>query len=310
MLINDCEQYIKAPFENEAEIDLVVQKYSELLFGSTSIYLPQTRITTAGGRGTIPDAIVIDVQSEEWYVVEAERATHGTWEHIAPQISKQLAAVGWPDTRELILKLALELIRTKPTLAEIFEEIGIDKLQVHGKLQSILSKLPTIAIPIDRVPKDLTEWVQTLKNNTKIWVIEKYISTTDPPRVLYSIPDENLPTIATTATSGGLLSTIRTTGSQPYQELLDAGLISDGQILFLEYGPRGGQRKTYPGTVRKEGIEVDGAVYAPSPAAVRCIQKAGSQRKTANGWIMWKTQAGEYLNNLYAKLNGGGQDLG
>jgi len=54
--------------------------------------------------------------------------------------------------------------------------------------------------------------------------------------------------------------------------------------------------------VKKEGIEVDGNVYSPSYAAVYCIQKAGSPRKTANGWIMWKTKEGEYLDDLYKQI--------
>lgn len=302
MLINDNEQFIKAQFDNEAEIDDVVRKYSEQLFGSGSIYLPKAKISTSGGRGTIPDAFVIDIQSEEWYIVEAERAIHGTWEHIAPQISKQLAAVGSLDSRELILQLALDVIRSKPSLSEMFREIGIDTLEIHGKLQRILRNLPTIAIPIDRIPKDLTDWVQTLKNNTKIWVIEKYVSMNDPNRILYSIPDDNLPTITTTSSEGTILSAVRRTSSQPFQELLDAGLLSEGQNLLLDYGPRGGERKTFSGTVRKEGIEVDGTVYSPSYAAVSCIQKTGSHRTTANGWIMWRTNKGEYLNELYTKL--------
>ena len=39
-----------------------------------------------------------------------------------------------------------------------------------------------------------------------------------------------------------------------------------------------------------------------SAAAVYCIQKAGSPRETANGWIMWKTEAGIYLNEFYNKV--------
>jgi hypothetical protein len=304
MLINDQEQFLKAQFDNEAEIDGIVQKYSEQLFGSSSIYLPKTKITTSGGRGTIPDAFVIDVQSEEWFLVEAERAVHGTWEHIAPQISKQLAAVSTLETRELLLQIALNLIASNRVLRDIFQDLGIGELEIHGKLQKILRKPPTIAIPIDRIPKDLTEWVQTLKNNTKIWVIEKYVSTTNPNRVLYSFPDENLPTLTTISNQGADLSSVRATGSQPFQEVLDAGLLSEGQVLLMDYGPRGSDRRTFQGIVRKEGIEVEGKVYSPSYAAVRCIQQAGSSRTTANGWIMWKTQDGEYLTDLYEKLDG------
>lgn len=40
-----------------------------------------------------------------------------------------------------------------------------------------------------------------------------------------------------------------------------------------------------------------------SAAAVYCMQKAGSTRETANGWVMWKTENGTYLIEFYNKLN-------
>ena len=171
MLINDKELYISTPFDNEDEIENVVTKYAEYLFGSNIIYLAQTRIKTIGGKGTIPDAIVIDFEKEEWYVVEAERAIHGTWDHIAPQVSKQLAAVESSETRDLILQIALKEIKNNKELKNLFLEIGIDELEIHGKLQKILKKRPTIAIPIDAFPTDLRDWAQTLKNTVKIWIL-------------------------------------------------------------------------------------------------------------------------------------------
>jgi hypothetical protein len=109
MLINDSQQLVKTSFDGEAEIESVVQKYAEQLFGSSIIYLPQTRISTLGGKNTIPDAIVIDIQSEEWFIVEAERAVHGTWEHIAPQVSRQLASawnISWANAAGVRLMYA------------------------------------------------------------------------------------------------------------------------------------------------------------------------------------------------------------
>src|SRR5215208_7286495 len=123
MLINDSQQFIKTSFSSEAEIESVVQRYAERLFGSSIIYLPQTKIATLGGKNTVPDAIVIDVQAEEWFVVEAERAIHGTWEHIAPQVSRQLAAVGSARTRELILQIALKMITQSKQLREMFKDL-------------------------------------------------------------------------------------------------------------------------------------------------------------------------------------------
>lgn len=109
MLVAVSDQFSRAAFSNEAELEYVVQQYADLLFGANIIYLPQTRIATIGGRGTVPDAIVIDIENGLWYVVEAELAHHGTWEHIAPQVSRQLAAVGAPNTLEVLLQLALSV---------------------------------------------------------------------------------------------------------------------------------------------------------------------------------------------------------
>jgi hypothetical protein len=302
LLVSKSESYMKAAFTDESEIERVVQTYAEQLFGSSILYLPQTRISTIGGRGTIPDAIVLDIGTNEWYLVEAERAIHGTWEHIAPQVSRHLAAVAAPRSLEVVIELALDLLRSSSDLREMFRDVGISELEIHGRLQGILRKAPTIAIPIDALPRDLAEWAQTLRNNVKIWVLEKYVSTSDPNRILYSLPDENFPTLSTSPASAGVVSDLRTAGSQPFQELINAMPQLVGQKLRLEYGPRGGERRTFEGVFRPDGVEVDGKVYSPSYAAVYCIQKAGSPRKTANGWIMWRTEDGDFLADLYGRL--------
>jgi hypothetical protein len=300
MIVAGKNKYFRAPFDNEAEIEAVVRDYAEYLFGSSIISIPKSKIMTMGGAGTIPDGFVIDVESEEWFVVEAELASHGTWQHIAPQISKQLAAVDSLATRDSILKLALELVRTDKEAAAAFAELDIPQLEIHGKLQSILKKSPTIAIPIDGVPSDLQAWVKTLKFEVKIWVIEKYKSL-DGGSTFYSIPDENVPTI-TTRTNKGLPTSVTARLSQPYQDVMQAGLIHEGQTVLLEYGPRGKEKIEFKGILRKDGVEVDGKVMSLSASAVYCIQKAGSERETANGWIKWKTQDGTYLSAFYNQL--------
>jgi hypothetical protein len=302
MLANRSEQYIRTSFVDEAEIEGVVQQFAEQLFGSSIVYLSQARITTLGGKGSIPDAVVIDFESNEWYLVEAERAVHGTWEHIAPQVSRQLTAVSSAKTRDALVQLALAQVHQSVELQDRFHEIGVEQLHVHGHVEAILAKAPTIAIPIDAIPKDLTDWARTLKNDVKIWLVEKFVSTSDQTRVLYSLPDENLPTIVTAATSANSVSAVRATGSRPFQELIGAMPELLGQPVFMEYGPRGSERQKFHGTIRQDGIEVEGQTYSPSYAAVRCMQKAGSTRKTANGWIRWKTQHGEVLNELYERV--------
>ena len=74
MLISDKSRYVRVAFDNEAEIEDVVLDNAGLLFGPHAIILKQARITTVGGRATVPDGIAIDLQEEEWYLIEAERA--------------------------------------------------------------------------------------------------------------------------------------------------------------------------------------------------------------------------------------------
>jgi hypothetical protein len=49
-------------------------------------------------------------------------------------------------------------------------------------------------------------------------------------------------------------------------------------------------------------LEIDGKVFSASYAAVHCINRAGSPRKTANGWILWRNANGQLKNDLYQKL--------
>ena len=66
------------------------------------------------------------------------------------------------------------------------------------------------------------------------------------------------------------------------------------------YKPRGGDRKTYKALIDKDGsITVIGKKFSsPSYAAIFCIQNAGSDRKTVNGWTSWKVSNGKFLSDL------------
>lgn len=301
MIVHGTNKYFRAPFTDENEIEKVVKDYAEYLFGSSILLLPKSKITTIGGTGTIPDGFVVDIESEEWFMVEAELASHGTWQHIAPQVSKQLAATDSQATRDSLLNICLEMVRKDKLTASVFADLGIPQLEIHGKLQTILAKPPTIAIPIDGIPSDLQSWVKTLKFPVKIWLIEKYQSF-DGKNIFYSIPDENVPTLTTQSAKGELISTFSNRLSQPFQEVMQAGLIQEGQIVLLDYGPRGKPKKQWQGILRKDGVEIDGKIMSLSAAAVYCIKKAGSHRETANGWNMWKTEEGTYLNEFFNKI--------
>jgi hypothetical protein len=301
MLIGSTDKYTRVAFDNEAEIEGVVADNTDLLFGPYIIYLPKTKISTVGGFGTIPDGIVVDIENGCWYIVEAERASHGTWDHIAPQVSKQLTAVSKQGTLDKIADLAIEQLNNDEILkSAIIDELLISEIHMHKRIAEIVKNNPIVAIPIDDEPADLREWAGTLKHEVRVWLIKKYESS-NTKQILYSIPDEEVGGTTITSKEDTLPGATKAGGSI-FRDLLKAGKVHVADKLDMEYGPRGQEKKQFTGIVRDDGLEVDGKVYSLSYAAVLCMQKAGSKRKTANGWIMWRDKNGKLMDELYTQL--------
>lgn len=301
MLIAAEGQYFRTAFRNEGELKSVVRQQAVFLFGENILFLPKTKITTLDGVGAISDGFIVDVRNERWYLVEAELAHHGVWQHIAPQVAKQVVAMDNREAREKLLHIRLELIKTDAAAAEIFQELDIAPMAI-GRLKKILSQPP-----IDAVPEDLCSCSGTLRFAVKIWLIEKY-RRLDGDEVIYALPEENRPTFSSTASASidpgseddETANGARTT--QLWQNVLQADLLQTGQSLLLSYGPQDQPEATFRGLVREDGIKIDGRIMSPSTAALYCMRQAGSPRHLANGWAMWRTEEGVLLDELYRWL--------
>ncbi len=298
MILNDHQFFTKSSFTSESELESVLWKYSKYFFGSTILILPKAKIKTISGSGTIPDGFVIDFQNQSWYVVEAEIASHGVWTHIAPQISKQLTAIEHRETKEKLLDLAIKEIKSIRDSESFLDELNLKPIDVPGVIKSILNKPPVLALPIDEIPPDLTAWVNTIRYSVSIWLVEKYVNE-ESGEILYSIPDELLPSVSSEYQVGKVKNTVVLRFSQPYHEVMSDGYWKEGDIATLEYGPRSKPKTKFTGILRKEGIEVDGKVMSLSAAAVYCIKKTGSNRDTANGWVMWRNADGVLLSDFF-----------
>jgi len=288
--------YSKVEFSDETEVETVVISNFNLLFGDYSILLDKNLITTNSGKSTIPDGIIIDFQEKIWYILEVERGIHGTWEHIAPQISKQITAMESIDTKNKIAENCIKKINKLSGFKELLSEIDIEEINIHGTINKILLQSPKVALPIDFIPNDLKDWTKTLKVEVIVWLIEKYIDIDG--NILFSIPDKELEDDSEhynnnegEKTKGDFLT-----------QVIEKGLLAIGDELYFEYGPKGKTKTKFTGIVRKNGIEVDGEVSSVSVSSLRCIQKVNPSRTTSNGWVVWKTKNGKLINELYKKL--------
>lgn len=304
MLILGERKFIKSPFENEAELEQVIIDNYEHIFGPSSIYLPKKKIKTGDGAGTIPDGFAIDLNSHKWYLVEAELLHHTVWNHIAPQVSKQVIASLQPYSKKVIQDLAVEAYSNEKTTQEKFQELGIQELNVRKVIQDILDKDPVIGVPIDSISSDLKEWARTLKYNVKLWVISKFIEFKNPDNIIYEFPEEFKPEVDTEKEEGVDESSQEITRYDiSIVDLIEDNLIKEGEYLIMDYKPRDGDENRYEALVHEDGsLELLGQKFSsPSYAALAGIQDAGSDRQTVNGWTSWKTKEGNFLSDLREK---------
>jgi hypothetical protein len=289
--------YSRIEFRSEEEVENVVLDNFRLLFGDYSILLPKGLITTPGGKGTIPDGIIINFEEDVWYILEVERGIHGTWEHIAPQVVKQITAMQSGETKNKITESCIREIGRKPGFTDLLGEIDIQEIGIHGRINRILKKDPVVALPIDTIPKDLEEWARSLRVPVRIWLVEKY-SDIDG-NILYNIPDLEA------AAGGGDVLLVSSSDTGGYSKTLEAavkaGFLTEGQRVYMDYGQKGKPKTRFEGIVRIDGIEVDGTVSSPSISSLRCIQQVNSDRTTSNGWVSWKTEDGKLIDDAWQR---------
>lgn len=305
MLIFKDTKFTKSPFDNEAELEQVIFENYENLFGPNSFYLPKAKIKTADGFGTIPDGFAIDIGLKRWYIVEAELMHHSVWNHIAPQVTKQLLAAKQAIAKRIIIDLAVQQYETDNYTKEKFDELNIHPLHVRKILDDILETEPIIGIPIDGIKNDLRDWARTLSFKVKLWIVNKFVEFNNPQNIVFEFPEEFKPQLDTEEENKpSRPNTEITQYDVGMLDLINAGLLNVGEKLNMTYKPKNGEQKQYFATVLEDGaLEVLGQQFSsPSYAALAGIQDAGSDRKTVNGWISWKNENNKTLHELRDKL--------
>lgn len=301
MLIFKNTKFIKAPFESEAELEQVIVENYEYLFGPTSFYLPKAKIKTADGVGTIPDGFAIDIGQKKWYLVEAELMHHSVWNHIAPQVTKQLLASQQQITKRTLIDLSVNQYKSDSYTKEKFDDLCIAEINVRQVVGDILETDPIIGVPIDGITNDLKDWARTLKYKVKLWVVNKFVELNKPTNVVFEFPEEFKPELDTEEESKPQKP--NTEIAQYDVELVDlinANLLAIGDILTMTYKPRNGQQKKFEAIILDDGsLSLLGQQFSsPSYAALAGIQEAGSDRKTVNGWNSWKTNKNKTIAEI------------
>jgi len=181
---------------------------------------------------SIPDGFVVDIAARRWFIVEAELASHSVWNHIAPQIAKQIIAASQPTSRRLFTELVVSRVKENASFREKFEDLEISEIDIRQFLADIFESNPIVGIPIDDVGSDLREWAQTLRSELRLWVIRKLVEFGNPSNVIYEIPEEYRPVLDTSPDSDQSAE-----GYRYYDvtltNLIESHLLDAGQSLFM-----------------------------------------------------------------------------
>ena len=204
-------------------------------------------------------------------MVEAELMHHSVWNHIAPQITKQILASQQAITRRTIVDLAVEQYKNDLSTKEKFDELNIAEINVRQVLGDILETDPIIGVPIDGVTNDLKDWARTLKYKVKLWVVTKFVEFNNPQNIVIEFPEEFKPELDTEQEAEEQNDN---TEINRYDvkiiDLIYSNLLKVGDKLIMSYRPRNGQPKRYEATILEEGSLslLDQVFGSPSYAAL------------------------------------------
>ncbi|PTD94277.1 hypothetical protein C9439_02995 [archaeon SCG-AAA382B04] len=163
VLLHDDTKYERKSFSDEEELEDVLEKYSDEIFGEASIFLNLKKKLRSkfDGLNTIPDGFLLDLSDPSnpvFYLVEVELARHRL-DHIAPQLVK--FAMAFNSNKNTIKKVFYENIsrdgkdlikRTVKESGEVFDS------KRHLLDEAIVNRdEAVILMPIDREPSFLEE---------------------------------------------------------------------------------------------------------------------------------------------------------
>jgi hypothetical protein len=216
-------------------------------------------------------------------------------------MAKQVISANREDTKNKLIEVVIIMAKENQNIKEIFEDCGIQIIDIRKVLQEIFSVPPIIGMPIDSINQDLKDWADTIRNKIQLWKISKYTQIDNQDNVLYEMPEEfrpeiDLPKIEITHGDESLPKYYDITMA----DLIANGLVKVNELLTMTYGPRGSDKKEFIAKIQEGGtIKVfDREFTSPSFAALHCINTMGSQRTTVNGWTSWKNSNGQFLSEL------------
>jgi len=156
--------YNEIPFDREADFEREVVANSKLFFGTSSIYIDaKKKIETKSLGNSIPDGFLFDLADKdnpEFYLVEAELASHDFFRHIFPQVTKFFGFYKNPKSQADLVEKIFTIITNDNYLKQEFKKHLGDK-EIYKFIKDTIERSQNILLIIDGEKKEMTEIIET-----------------------------------------------------------------------------------------------------------------------------------------------------
>lgn len=309
MLLIDSVRYeLWTPDKEVEQFHPLVKEHILEIFGNKSRFIEGKNLQSEAGKGSRPDGIVLIFwEKPQWHIVEMELSSHQLYDHIVNQVGRFINGINNTSTqRKIVDAIYREITENKISKAEVEEAIGSG--EIYKFLSDLISKPPILTIIIEKKTKELDEAINLLRYSPiEIVEFQTYIregaervhahlfEQLNKPLIEIEEPPE--PNQGTEPSSGGT----SIGGRVKFEELVSAGLIKDGQILyFYNTRPFTNERAQVIASSNRLKYEADGKTYSKSELAKILLIKHGFKHDeyTVQGPKFWQTEGGKFLVDL------------
>lgn len=173
IIVKDGVKYLSHHYNDEFELENLVKKHIEFIFGNNSLFFEKSKIKSKSGIGSIPDGFVLLPLEQKWYIIEVELSQHPLHEHIVSQISRFCSAIKNPATRQKLIDVFDEEVINNPKLNYRYKTIKIKK-ERHKILTEVINRNPEIIIIIDEKTRELEDVCDILPFTPKVIEFKTY----------------------------------------------------------------------------------------------------------------------------------------
>lgn len=287
MLLIDGVKYELWTPPNEYDFEQVVKEHTQEIFGEQSVYFDRKqKLKSLSGIGSIPDGYVIvfgDLPC--WYIVEVELSSHPLHDHIISQVGRFISGINNPNVQRGIVNAIDEEI-ARDDFLKLRLRKAIEPTEIYRFLADLISKQPTLTIVIEKDTEELREALSTLRY-PEIKVVEFQTFTREgvglPVHGHFFEPlcegekrdsrGDNGQEGTGQGEKGGKKEGAKG-GRVTFAELVKAGLLQDGQVLyFYNTRPFTDERAQVIVSSDKLKYERDGHTYSKSELASILLEK-------------------------------------